>query len=264
VHLQAHVLAKDAKLSLVNFLFSPDQLPQGFCSTAELTNTLGHAALHGQTVMADPAILPESMAFLADSRYIVGAVAAKSGTAIFRWQEADGKRADAERNWHAQGGNNLQGLLTGCASEFLLPLPYFAACRSADRAARPFSLHASIEFLKTTLDIGAHQLRAVIAPFFEENLEEYRIGFTQQGSKDVVYGLVWPLLDRDDESSDLLAQIESLLREHHVENIMVLEHHFQVEFCEDCGSPLYPNPDAEIVHAELPEDEADAMPKHLH
>ncbi len=29
--LQAHVLAADAKLSLANFIFSPDQLPQGFC-----------------------------------------------------------------------------------------------------------------------------------------------------------------------------------------------------------------------------------------
>lgn len=262
--LQAHVLAADVKIALVNFMFSPDQLPQGFCATAELASTLGEAALRGQTVMADPAILPESMAFLSDSRYIIGAVAAPAGTALFRWQETDGKRSDADKHWQSQGGNNLQPLLTGCATEFLLPLPFFAACRSTDRAARPFSLQASIEFLKATLDIGAHQLRAIVAPFYEEELEEYRIGFTLSGHKDVIYGLVWPLLDQEDENSEILAQIEAHLRQHHLEDILVLEQHFPVEFCDDCGSPLYPNPDGEIVHAELPEDDVQAIPKHLH
>jgi hypothetical protein len=27
-----------------------------------------------------------------------------------------------------------------------------------------------------------------------------------------------------------------------------------MEFCEDCGAPLYPDADGELVHAEMPED----------
>jgi hypothetical protein len=29
-----------------------------------------------------------------------------------------------------------------------------------------------------------------------------------------------------------------------------------MEFCDDCGAPLFPNPEAELVHAEMPEQAA--------
>lgn len=264
VQLQAHVLADSAHLALANFMFSPDHLPQGFCATAELTRELGEAALHHRTVSIDPAMLPETMKFLSDSRYILGAVVVPKGEALFRWQEKDGNRSTAERNWLSQGGNAMQPLLTGCASELLLPVAYFTACRDTDRASRPFSLQASIEFLKTTLDIPARNLRAIVAPFYEEELVEYRIGFTQGADKQVVYGLVWPMLESEDENSDTPAHIETLLKEHGIEQIIQLDHRFPVEFCDDCGTPLYPSPDGEIVHAELPEEEAEAVPRHLH
>ena len=264
VQLHAHVLAANARLALANFLFSPDHLPQGFCPTAELTRELGEAALHHRSVSVDPATLPETMKFLSDSRYILGAVVVPKGEPLFRWQEKDGNRATCERNWLSQGANAMQPLLTGCASELLLPQAYFAACRDTDRASRPFSLQASIEFLKTTLDVPARELRAIIAPFHEDDLVEYRIGFTQGMSHEVIYGLVWPLLEAEDENSDTPAQIEALLKQHGVEQIIQLDHRFPVEFCDDCGTPLYPSPDGEIVHAELPEEEAEAAPRHLH
>lgn len=263
-HLLAHVLAGKARLALANFLFSPDQLPQGFCPTAELTRELGLAALRGQTLAVDPAMLPESMKFLSDTRYVVGAVAVPHGNALFRWQEKEGSRDEAERNWQQQGGNALQPLLTGCASELTLPLSYFAACRESDRASRPFSVLASVEFLKTALEIGPHQLRAVIAPFHEEGLEEYRVGFTLSGKKEVIYGLVWPLLEAEDDHTDGAAQIEALLNQHGIGDVLVLDHRFPLEFCDDCGSPLYPSPDGEIVHAEMPEEHAETTPRHLH
>ena len=264
VQLQAHVLAADARVALANFLFSPDHLPQGFCPTAELTRELGVAALHHRSISIDPATLPESMKFLSDSRYLLGAVVVPKGAPLFRWQEKDGKRDAAERNWLAQGGNALQPLLTGCASELLLPQAYFTACRDTDRASRPFSLQASIEFLKTTLDVPASSLRAVVAPFYEDDLVEYRIGFTRSNDRQVVYGLVWPLLEAEDDNSEIPAQIEQLLKQHGLEQVVQLDHRFPVEFCDDCGTPLYPSPDGEIVHAELPEDEAEALPRHLH
>lgn len=264
VHLQAHVLAADARVALANFLFSPDHLPQGFCPTAELMRELGEAALHHRSVSIDPATLPETMKFLSDSRYLLGAVAVPKGAPLFRWQEKDGKRDVAERNWLAQGGNAMQPLLTGCASELLLPQAYFSACRDTDRASRPFSLQASIEFLKTTLEVPASALRAVVAPFYEDDLVEYRVGFTRSNDRQVVYGLVWPLLETEDDNSDTPAQIEQLLKQHGLELIVQLDHRFPVEFCDDCGTPLYPSPDGEIVHAELPEDEAEAVPRHLH
>jgi len=264
VQLQAHVLATDARVALANFMFSPDHLPQGFCPTAELTRELGEAALHHRSVSIDPATLPESMKFLSDSRYLLGAVVVPKGAPLFRWQEKDGKRESAERNWLNQGGNAMQPLLTGCASELLLPQAYFTACRETDRASRPFSLQASIEFLKTTLDTTAARLRAVVAPFYEDELVEYRVGFTQINDPQVIYGLVWPLLEAEDDNSDVATQIETLLKQHGIEQVVQLDHRFPVEFCDDCGTPLYPSPDGEIVHAEMPEEDAEAVPRHLH
>jgi uncharacterized protein YuzB (UPF0349 family) len=38
--------------------------------------------------------------------------------------------------------------------------------------------------------------------------------------------------------------------------VIFLDHHFPLEFCDDCGAPLYPNVEAELVHAEMPEQPA--------
>lgn len=262
--LKAHVLADTAKLSIADYLFSPDQLPQGFCPTAEMTMMLGKAALHNQNVRIETDTLPESMKFLSDSRYLLAAVAVPTGGPLFRWQEKDSLRTQAEKTWQQHGADLFRSMLAGCAAEFLLPQGYFSACRETDRSARPFSLKACTDFLITTLEIPSCQLQAVIAPFYEEALVEYRVGFTRVGKKDVLYGLVWPLLEPGEEAGDVPGQIESLLREQGVEQIIRLEHQFPVEFCDDCGSPLYPNPDGEVVHAEMPEEEGTAPPQHLH
>ncbi len=264
VHLQAHVLATEAKLGLCDALFSPDQLPQNFVDTAALKAKLAKAAVHGRNLKIDPAQLQETMNFLSDTRYLVGAVAAPRGVALFRWQENDTDPAEAFRQWKLQGGDALRPLLPACAVEFLPALAYHAAVRDADRASRPWSLRAAVAFLQTVLNRPAGELRAVVAAFHDRQLEEYRIGFTQHGDSDVVHGVVWPLLDNEDENHEASAQIEAALREAGVSNVMQLDQRFPLEFCDDCGAPLYPNPEGEPVHAELPEDQVEATPRHLH
>ncbi|HEX8961400.1 MAG TPA: DUF2863 family protein [Rhodocyclaceae bacterium] len=264
VQLQAHVLAKDARLGLANYLFSPDQLPQSYSETAALADKLAKAALHGRDIKMDAATMPETVNFLSDTRYLIGAVAAARGTPLFRWQEEDGTRAEAIKQWRLQGGDALRPLLPACAVELLLPQPYHAAALEADRASRPYSLRAAVAFLQTTLNVAAADLRAIVAPFYDRQLEEYRVGFTLGGSSDVVHGVVWPLLEAEDESADAPAQIELVLREAGMRDIVMLDDRFPLEYCDDCGAPLYPNPEGEPVHAELPEEQAESAPRHLH
>ena len=264
VHLQAHVLAADARLGLADMLYSPDQLPQNYVDTAALAEKLAKAAVHGRNLKIDPTQLSETMNFLSDTRYLVGVVAAPRGAALFRWQEDDGDPAESFRQWALQGGDALRPLLPACAIEFLPVLAYHAAVRDADRASRPWSLRSAVAFLQTVLNQPAAELRAVMAPFHARQLEEYRIGFTQRGSSDVVHGVVWPLLEHADENHDTPAQIEAALREAGVAAVLMLDQRFPLEFCDDCGAPLYPNPEGEPVHAELPEDQAEATPRHLH
>ncbi|THF60832.1 DUF2863 family protein [Pseudothauera rhizosphaerae] len=264
VHLQAHVLAEGVKLGLADFLFSPDQLPQGYCATARFAADLGRAALAGKDLSIDTEGMPETAHFLSDTRYLLGAIAVPRGKALFRWQEPDGTREQSLTQWRAQGGACLAPLLPGCALEVVLPEAYFAASRQADRASRPYAVRASVAFLGTALDTPAVRLRAVVAPFYDRDLEEYRIGFTVQGSDRVVHGVVWPLLGPEDENSDCVAEIEAVLRECGVTDIVNLEHRFPLEYCDDCGVPMYPSPDGEVVHAEMPEEQAEHVPRHLH
>ncbi len=262
--LHGHVLAKDAKLGLADFLFSPDQLPQSYCDTTQLTERLAKAALHDRDIKLDAGQMGETVHFLSDTRYVIGAIAVPRGGPLFRWQEEDGSRTEALKQWRLQGGESMRPLLPACAMEMLLPQAYHAAAREADRASRPYSLRAAVAFLQTTLNVAATDLRAVVAPYFDRQLEEYRIGFTKSDDNEVIHGVVWPLLDGEDENADTAVQIETVLHEAGVSNVLVLDHRFPLEYCDDCGAPLYPNPEGEPVHAELPEEQGESAPRHLH
>ncbi|MGH9960871.1 MAG: DUF2863 family protein, partial [Pyrinomonadaceae bacterium] len=60
--------------------------------------------------------------------------------------------------------------------------------------------------------------------------------------------------------SDGLRKIEALLRERGVGRTIALEELFPLEYCDDCGAPLFANAEGEPVHAEWPED----AETHLH
>lgn len=264
VHLQAHVLADGARLALADFLFSPDQLPQGYCATAGFAALTGRAAIDGLDLHIETEGMPETSQFLSDTRYLLAAVAVPRGEALFRWQEPDGSREQALAQWRSQGGASLAPLLPGCALEFVLPEAYFAACRAADKSSRPYSIRASVAFLGTALDAPAANLQAVIAPFGDNQIEEYRVGFSLRGNDDVVHGVVWPLLGSEDDAIDVPGEIEATLRECGVGTIRILDHRFPLEYCEDCGAPMYPTAEGETMHAEMPEDQAEQIPRHLH
>lgn len=264
VQLQAHVFAADVRFGLADYFFSPDQLPQSYCETAALAEKLGKAALHGRDLKLDAAQMAETMNFLSDTRYLIGVVCAPEGAPLFRWQEDDGSRTEALKQWRAQGGEALRALLPACATEPLLPQSFHAAIREADRASRPYSLRSAVAYLQTTLNVSAANLRAVVAPYYDRQIEEYRIGFTLGEAAEVVHGVVWPLLENEDEAAELPGQIESVLRDAGIREVVVLDHRFPLEYCDDCGAPLYPNPEGEPVHAELPEQEEEAIPRHLH
>ncbi|SFW11583.1 DUF2863 family protein [Nitrosovibrio sp. Nv17] len=278
VQLQTHVMAQETRFVLANCLFSPDQLPRGYHLTHEFAGRLWAAAVNEEHYLhINPRQLAETGRFLSDTRYLLGAVAAPQGKPMFRWQEIQESRASKNvhapdgrlskeeilQAWQAHGSEALRPLFQGCAFELLLPDSFFSAWRTADRLARPYSTHATVNFLQSTLNIPASRLRAVIAPFHDQWLEEYRVSFTLNDRDDVLYGIVWALVGDEDEHSDTVAQIESTLRECGVTHIVTLDHHFLLEYCEECGAPLFPNPEGEAVHAEFP-DEGEVMPVHLH
>jgi hypothetical protein len=262
--LSAHVLGAEARVTFADYLFSPDQLPQGYADTWAFADTLWQAAAANKDLKIDSKQLPESQMFVSDVRYLVAAVQVPAGRPVFRWNEVDGGRAAALVNWREQGGPNFQSLLTGCAYEVLTPDAYFAAWRRADQETRPFALKAAVAYLQALFDLPASKIRAVAAPYYEHGLEEWRISFLRTGSDEVVHGVTWPLLGDDDENADLGAEIEALLKSTGIGDVRLLNTRMPVEYCDDCGAPLFPSPDGENVHAEMPEEMQDAPPAQLH
>lgn len=275
-HLQAHVLAHDTQIALFPHLTSLDQMPRTFCETWEWLQKLGLAALGASYTAPTLNSEPEAFNMLADTRYLVAAVAVPEGKPLFRWQEEPGELGQAREGclekWAADTKSIFSTLLPGCGFEILTPDAYYVSNRDADRCVRPLSVKAAVSWLGAALNIEAAQLRAVVAGCGERRVDEYRIGFTQKNQNEVVYGCLWPLYGREDDEPlldhepppiETIEEIAALLKECGVNDIRRLPGILTPEFCEDCGAPYFPNPNGEMVHAELPAD-AETAPAHFH
>jgi hypothetical protein len=268
--LHSSVAASASQLALAPFLFSLDHMPRVHHEVYALTQLLGQAALAGDALPKLPMADIETAPVLADLRFMLAAVVAPEGAALFRWQEEGAhyaERGDCLKAWESAAQPILAGVLPACILSFGIPDAFFVSCREAEKAMRPVALTAAINYLMDALSVTADELTAIIAPFGEDVCEEYRIGFSLGTKADVVYGVVWPseepseeadfaagLVDPSDAPVTDLTQIRSQLREAGVTNLVVLNDLFPPELCEDCGTPMFANRRGEVVHAEMPED----------
>jgi hypothetical protein len=289
-HLHAHVLAKDAQMAMAPTLFAIEQLPRYHAEVFALTQQMGLAALKHAPVQLRGEQQPTAT-FLADTRYAIAAVVVPAGSALFHWQESErqshfsaGKSAAIEA-WKQQVTPLFMRLLPGCNVELLLPQAYYFGCREADKRIRPASIRAADYFLTQTLDISSTELHASIGGFSEDingQIDEYRIGFSIGGDPTVVYGTVWPLYEQEsgedltslmpagatmlellDPNSNPLQEILTVLRECGIVHVKHHAERFTMEFCDDCGAPLFPDREGELVHAEMPED-SPPVAEHFH
>jgi hypothetical protein len=280
-HLHAHVLADNARVALAPTLYAIEQLPRHHADVFALTERMGQAALK-QTTPNLPLDNTPTAPFLADTRYLVAAVAVPSGAPVYRWQMDESaspvpQRAAAQAAWSTQATPLLTRFLPGCNVELLLPQPYYFACREADKRIRPAAIRAADHYLTHALAVTSNELYANIGSFCEDingQIDEYRIGFSIGASDNVVYGIVWPLYEQEDgdEVRDLAApdgvkmpieEVLAVLRECGIVHIKLHAERYTMEFCDDCGTPLFPAIDGDLVHAEMPED-APVSSEHFH
>ncbi len=265
--LREMVLAQGARLYLMPSLVSIDQLPRDYAELRHLSARLGAAALR-DTPPTGRRELPESADMLADARFLIGAVAVRPGEPVFRWQSADlreqGGRVQALEKWVEHARPLAEQLLPGCGFECLLPDAYHINMRESDRRVRPYGIRASVHYLTHALAIEAREIKAIVAGFGHDRVDEYRVGLSvDRDGEEVAHGVVWPLLgaESDQDEPTPLSRIRDCLREAGVNDISVWPNLTEPEFCEDCGAPMYPNDKGEIVHAELP---ADIPPEQAH
>ena len=271
--LHSSITSTDARLAIVPWLYSIDQMPHSHCQTRLLTEALATAAISSSEVKLELREMSETIAVLADPRFIIAAVAAPSGSPLFRWQAEPPTRQERGVSligWQNTMQEPIASLLPGCEFALLLPEACFTNCRLADKQVRPLSIRAGVNFLESTLGVLPAGLSCVVGAFGEEQADEYRISFSLKGSSEVVYGVIWPLYDRESVANDALndlsddespmKRIADALHDAGVEDVFRHAMLFDPELCDDCGAPLFPDRSGDTVHAELPDDAPTQQP----
>ncbi len=260
-HLHGHILARDVSLCVNPFLYSIDQLPRGFADTRKLMAMMAAAAEQKIPAPVDYSKLAETAALPADVRFILAVVVVNQGDALFRWQETDGPdksptHQSCLEQWNKQVRPLLAALLPGCEFECGLPNAFFNNCRESDLLVRPRTLDSVIDGTATMLDLPATAMAAVVAGVGEGQIDEYRVSLTRKNHNEVINGVVWPLYGEEDDDTNPGPRqiIETLLKQHQLTEITLLDGVRPPEYCDDCGAPLFYNHDGEAVHAEMPED----------
>ena len=269
------VLGPHARIALIPSLVRFDRLPQSFQETRTWTQALGQRA-QGQRrdgpVLRD-ADAPEDL--LADVFFLIGAVTVPRGEALFQWQSALPADAPSQetitRQWAEGCARIVESGFTGCQLEYLRPEAYYTSTRLADQGIRPLTLKAAATWLQTAARIPGADLRAALVACGDQTIEEYRIGFCTRQSNDVIYGCIWPALSREESQPDEESEgqvdtwdtIAALLRECGLQDVRRIPGLQAMEFCEDCGTPYFPNMLGEMQHPELPE-EIDPEPVQFH
>ncbi len=250
--LATNVFAPGVRFAIANHLFSPDQLPESYLLTHRFLQGMQEAARKNEDYAIDASRLNETMVFLSDIRYLLIAAAIPKGEAIFRWHLPEGERGQSFDAWRKRAVPVFERLLVGCGIELQPPDAFFTASREANRQSRLFAIYAAVAFLATEYDIASSRLRAVIAPCEGDGEFEFRISLCLKPSGEVVHGVPWPLIGTDENEEETVEQIVATLRDCGVTDTLVLRRTLPMEFCEDCGAPLFPNAQGELVHAEIP------------
>ena len=275
------LLTADTNLRLLPNLYSIDQLPRNHCETYSLMERHALAMIAKQPGNSEPE-RAQTVPFLADIRYLLGVLLTPAGGPLFHWQTLDAPydcvkaKNAALLEWQQHAASSLQHLLPGCGLEVLLPEAYYTACREADIKIRPASLRSAVFYLTQTLGKEASEFSVVIAACGVQEtpgqIDEFRVSFCLREGGEVVYGVVWPLYQAEDQQAALsmddndqiVGDIPDILLECGISEILPLDEIFAMEFCEDCGTPLFPDRDAELVHPEMPEDTPTPGTAHFH
>ncbi|EEO28086.1 DUF2863 family protein [Oxalobacter paraformigenes] len=275
------ILADGVRFALAPGLYAVDQLPYSHVDVIAVTQGLIQSIVQGSRF--ELASRQETVPFLADGRYLLASVMAVEGEPLFRWQAIpdpagfETVKEECLKLWQQEMTPIMAEVLPGCNVELLLPGGFFNTCRKADQAIRPSTIRAAVHYLVHALDTQPENLCAVVGGFGKDldgvQVEEYRIGFYRKDNEKIVYGIVWPVYGTEEvngmnlpsrleghssassrKGGKQLLDIFQLLRELGVSYEKTAVERFAMEFCEDCGAPLFADTNGELVHAEMPED----------
>jgi hypothetical protein len=261
-------LSDISQLFIGNTLYTPDTLPDGFCATQKIAAKHFELAKKGRplNVKVASAITDRDNNYLADSRFLLAVARGDPSQPFFKVllnAEGETDLLQHELLWREVAHPTVAPYFVGCAYDVMSPKPYYQANRSAELAIRGFSLHAAILMVMTNMEVTADALRVVIAPCHGNQFEEYRVSVLLKDDNAVLQGVTWPLLGREETQAELLEEILAHLKALGLNRIRLIEDEMSMEYCDDCEAPLFPDPDADMVHAGNPDDDEPNPTRHI-
>lgn len=244
-----------ARVIMGSHMLSADHLPEDFREVRGLVEDM-RRCYHGEVFDIRSLVREVPPPDFADSRYLLCCVAADKTEDLFRSeQDTLVDMARGMMDFCRRVSDLLEFTMIGSVYEVQPVGGYFQSWRESETAMRAWGLKALVDFAGS-MGFEADKLIASIGLFVpnareSDKMSELRIGLTPKNERDhIICGIAWPVMP--DETDAFSSTAHDILESKGLHSIVEHQQSFSLEWCEDCGSPLYATPDGLVVHVELP------------
>ena len=249
----------DARVTVGNTLISAEHIPERLVAVRHLLAVLSKPKTHGAVVDTSFLLTASPADEFSDARYVPLAVSAPSEAMLFTPAEKDRiSRARDFMDFALKAREVLRYFTVGSFIEVQYPSAFFSAWRQAAVAERLFSLKALVSYVcvgKTTPEdlVATTAIFSIVSEgASRETQPEVRIGISLSWAPEkIIAGIVWPCDPNELEIAQSFAG--EVLTMQGVPTVVAHSQLFPMEWCEQCGAPLYANPDGLVIHAERPD-----------
>lgn len=255
---QKHLCGSKSQVVIGNVMFSAENIPESLTNVRSLLNRLRTST---ETVADIRSIVTKApVSDFADTRYLACLVKAKKTEDLFRNPcENLSERARVQMEFCLDAHELLEMTMLGSVFEVQPACAFFTAWRQSEAAMRIWTVKALVDFVNT-MGHDAKSVIATVALFVpggsaaEDAMPEIRVGICPSNDqKRVVAGIAWPVLPEEYEQAESLAH--DVLISKGVERIVMHPQSFPLEWCEQCGAPMYANVEGMVVHVDFGDDE---------
>lgn len=248
--------SSDARISVGNALLAAEHIPERLIDVRRLLTTLVQAKKSSSLADISYLLTADPPDEFSDVRYIALSVSAPRRTGLFDAFSSNRiERARRLMQFSLEARKTLRDFMSGSVIDVQAPSAFFNAWRQAAASERLFSLKALISYVCVE-EIHPKNLIATTAIFSnlsesssENQQPEVRIGISISFAPNkIVAGVVWPCEATELEIAQGFAK-EVLVLEG-IKTVVAHDQLFPLEWCEQCGAPLYANPEGNVVHVE--------------
>lgn len=255
---QKNLCGTKSQVVIGNVMFSAENIPESLTHVRSLLNILRTSS---QTVADIRSIVTKApVSDFADTRYLACLVKAQNTAELFRDPDENlPERARGQMNFCLDAHALLEMTMLGCVFDVQPACAFFTAWRQSEAAMRIWSVEALVDFVNT-MGHDAKSVVASVALFVpggssaEDAMPEIRIGICPSNDqKRVVAGIAWPVLLEEYEQAEAMAH--DVLLSKAVDHIVMHPQSFPLEWCEQCGAPMYANVEGMVVHVDFGDDD---------